>query len=290
MVVFGGFSGAIYLIQESFYQWKQSPITTTIGSSPIKDFPLPNITVCPPAQTFTDLNYDLIVAENQTLDNETRMELVNYGLELLQNHLFEEFMRNLSKLRDSNRFLNWYNGYTKIDESMPSFWYDQFWIGVKTSATEGSVRTEYFGEKFDKEKVEKDIFSYVHIYTNCYSGNETINIKAESYIMNHLTSEFEIDKFEEERARVDLQKVNKNLAILNQNITLKDYTGLYFQFQLERKLSTSSLRNTELPVMPGFEITWKFVNKDVKPINKYADEFYSKQFVKYVLPSITIVT
>ena len=102
MVVIAGFSGAIYLIQESFYQWKQSPITTTINSAPIKDFPLPNITVCPPVQTYTDLNYDLMVAENLTIDNETRMELVNYGLELLQNHLFEEFMRNLSKINETS--------------------------------------------------------------------------------------------------------------------------------------------------------------------------------------------
>jgi len=48
MVVFGGFVGAGTLIYNSFHNWYQSPITTTIETLPISEITFPNVTVCPP--------------------------------------------------------------------------------------------------------------------------------------------------------------------------------------------------------------------------------------------------
>ena len=41
LVVITGFSGAGYLIHESFYNWDQSPITTTIETQPISKITFP---------------------------------------------------------------------------------------------------------------------------------------------------------------------------------------------------------------------------------------------------------
>ena len=39
-----------------------------------------------------------MMAENMTLDNETRNELLTYAVELLYDHLHDIIMRNMSKL------------------------------------------------------------------------------------------------------------------------------------------------------------------------------------------------
>ena len=45
LVVIAGFSGAGYLIYESFQSWAESPITTTIETLPIKDITFPKINI-----------------------------------------------------------------------------------------------------------------------------------------------------------------------------------------------------------------------------------------------------
>ena len=62
-VVVGGLIGSICLIQQAFYNWNQSPISTTIESLPISELTYPNITVCPPKNSFLNLNYDIMVSE-----------------------------------------------------------------------------------------------------------------------------------------------------------------------------------------------------------------------------------
>ena len=69
LIVCGGFTGAIYLIHLSFQSWNESPIKTTIETLPISEVTFPKITVCPPKNTYTNLNYDLIKVSNKTLEN-----------------------------------------------------------------------------------------------------------------------------------------------------------------------------------------------------------------------------
>ena len=83
VIITAGFSGAGVLIYDSFLSWAESPVKTTIETHPITDITFPKITVCPPKNTYTDLNYDLMMTENMTLDNDTRTELANYANELL---------------------------------------------------------------------------------------------------------------------------------------------------------------------------------------------------------------
>ena len=64
LIVFAGFIGASLLIKESFDSWYESPIKTTIETLPISEINFPKVTVCPPKNTFTDLNYDLMMTEN----------------------------------------------------------------------------------------------------------------------------------------------------------------------------------------------------------------------------------
>ena len=104
LVVIGGFTGAGILIYTSFQSWADSPMKTTIETHSITEIIFPKVTVCPPKHTNTDLNYDLKMTQNMTLDNDTRNELANFAVELLYDHLYDAIMTNLSMLEEKNRY------------------------------------------------------------------------------------------------------------------------------------------------------------------------------------------
>ena len=80
LVVMTGFVGASLLIKESFDSWSESPVKTTIETLPISEITLPKVTVCPPKNTFTDLNYDLMMTKNITLTDEMRDKMFKLDL------------------------------------------------------------------------------------------------------------------------------------------------------------------------------------------------------------------
>ena len=65
LVVLTGFAVAGYLINKSFETWAESPIKTTIETRPMSEIRFPKVTVCPPKNTHTDLNYKLMLAEKK---------------------------------------------------------------------------------------------------------------------------------------------------------------------------------------------------------------------------------
>ena len=111
LVVISGFSVAGYMIHESFDNW-ESQITTTIETLPLSELTLPNVTVCPPKNSVLNLNYDIVHSDELKLDNDTRTELFDFALDVVQEEFYNETIRNLSKLNDPDRYYNWYHGYT----------------------------------------------------------------------------------------------------------------------------------------------------------------------------------
>ena len=60
VVVFTGFVGSVILIHSSFKSWEESPVTTIIETHPISEITFPTVIVCPPRNTFTNLNFDVL--------------------------------------------------------------------------------------------------------------------------------------------------------------------------------------------------------------------------------------
>ena len=81
IVVICGFALAS-LIMISFQDWAENPVTTTIETLPIAKVPFPRITVCPPKNTFTNLNYDLLFASNVSMSKEKRQLFVETFLSI----------------------------------------------------------------------------------------------------------------------------------------------------------------------------------------------------------------
>merc|ERR1711978_740796 len=77
-VVFFGFTTASIIIYQSFQNWGVNPITTTIETLPISKIILPKVTVCPPKNTFTKLNHNLMMLENITFEKEATEIMVQF--------------------------------------------------------------------------------------------------------------------------------------------------------------------------------------------------------------------
>ena len=107
-----GFIVSGVLIWESFETWADNPVRTTTRTVPMKEIKFPKLTVCPPKDTFTDLNYDLMMAENITLTEEMRDEMFKYALEVINE---DRFSQSWLELHEEDRVYSWYHGYTKID-------------------------------------------------------------------------------------------------------------------------------------------------------------------------------
>ena len=72
VIVLLGFLAAGFLIWQSFADWQESPVSTSIETRPLEELVFPTVTVCPPKGSSTALNYDLMRADNDSLTEENR--------------------------------------------------------------------------------------------------------------------------------------------------------------------------------------------------------------------------
>ena len=269
LTVIGGFTGAGVIIYQSFQAWDESPITTTIETRPISEITFPKVTVCPPKNTYTDFNYDLMMTKDITLDNDTRNELINYAVGLLYDKLHKDIMTNLSMLHEENRYYNWYRGYTQL--YLPAYKFHQTYI-VRTYATSGTISTELFGQQFDAVNVERFIIYSVYIYppdSVRFNQNVTLSIQIEKISMKNLVHGKETMK---------LYKYNENDYIsTEERYVAKNYTPPGYgskwtherSFTLSREIFAEDLKIQKLHIMPGFKITWQYIGIEVEPQSKY---------------------
>ena len=271
-VVATGFVGGGFLIKSSFDSWSESPVKTTVETLPIADIELPKVTVCPPRNTFTDLNYDLMMTENKTLTDDMRDETFKYAVEVFNK---DSFSHNAwAKLQEKDRSYNWYHGYTEL--ILPYDGYNDYLsLDTYTSATSGVVTTQYYGDQFKSEKVERTIEYRVHVYppkSIKKNKNVTLHFKVEKVSMKGLASgskqEFYID--------------HKYDFVADQ-ITYANFTppSRSRNIILDRKVSFEDVKKQNLGVMPGFRLTWWYSGEEVSPVKKYKDEKLNKLFVRY---------
>ena len=274
LVVFVGFTGASVLIYSSFQSWADSPVKTTIETHPISEITFPKVTVCPPKNTYTDLNYDLMMAENMTLDNNTRNELTNYAVELLYDHLHDNIMRNMSKLVEKDKYYNWYHGYNGIE--LPFYRKTDgtnYWL--ETAASSGSVTTQYFGEEFDADKVEPHLIYIVQVFPLSSvrnNPNVTLHLDVEKVSLEDLSSGY--DGFS-----VDLIYLMETKRTYNYTPP----TSSSYYITLSRDVLPADVKKQKLNVMPGFRVTWHYTGMEVEPWAQFYNNPYypsTKAFVR----------
>ena len=284
LVVIVGFTGACILIHTSFESWADSPVKTTIETLPITELTFPKVTVCPPKNTYTDLNYDLMMTGNMTMDNDTRQELTNYALEMLYDQLYEGMMKTMSKLEENDRYYNWYHGYTKI--KIP-YWYDRYNYDVSTATISGSVTTHHFGDRFDAAKVDTRLRYEVNVYPPASvrnNTNVTLHLDVEKVSLQDLSSG-------QDTLKVGWNTMMETHRTYNHTPPTRDryYITLY------RAVLPADVRKQSLETMPGYRVSWHYSGTEVEPEAKYynnTDYLSTMAFVRnysnYITFSVSI--
>ena len=161
-VVIAGFTGSFILINQSFSVWAVSPISTTIETMPITDIDFPNVTVCPPRNSFTSLNPDLLRSRSIDLDQERRKLLSNFALDVFYDFNFNSKYLEFIAYKGEEKYSDWYEGTSNI-----SFPYKVGQVkryDLRTTAASGSFSTPYFGQPFDDKTFDGKFESEIYIY------------------------------------------------------------------------------------------------------------------------------
>ena len=287
-----GFVVSGFLIWESFETWADNPVRTTTRTVPMKEIKFPKLTVCPPKNTFTDLNYDLMLTENVTLTDETKNELYEYVVEMIDEHVY---MDPWDKIHEENRFLNWYTGFTSMYyEPFFNPFSQYFEYKVSTSATSGVFTTQYYGESYNPSLVDDKQDYVINVFpprSIRYSENVTLHFKLEKLSLPVLGG---YDEFVISDDSTDKVFVAKKLKIIDKSYTppvSKGLKGIQW-IDTRREVSDREIAEANLKLMPGFKLSWYYTGMDFNPdplldfpIWKNNDKYSknNKNFIRKVL-------
>ena len=280
LVVALGFTGCGLLINESVKFWKESPVKTGIETFQINKIKLPNLTVCPPKNTFTDLNYDLLMFDNSKLPMEQRDKIFKNAVEIIETEVFS--LTKFSSLNISDNFYNWYHGYSEITTPTINKWSGLVYL-THTSALSGVVSTEYFGQKFKSDLLE-EIFDYkIQIYPpEITKGNNnfTLHFNLEKLSIKGLEDKDNTWFYMSATGYIDADKI-----IIYKNYTPPILTSKYGtdnrHIEQKRKSKGREIAALKMEMMPGFRFSWWYTGENLAPQSKYIDRPMTKRFIRF---------
>ena len=251
------------MLYQSFQAWAESPVTTTIDTVPIAEIIFPKITVCPPKNSYTDLNYDLMMMENMTLTDDIRNELTNYAMELLQAQVYDNITTQLARIQEERRYVNWFYGYSKIQlpfRQKIANGIIQNITKMETHAASGSVMIQYFNEKFDANKVDRDIHFLGSVFPPTVildDKNVTLHLEIKKVLLNELSSGYDL-------LFLGSDLIHDDTESITQNYTPPSSIGFPYSIDLSfaRQLEIEELLKIARSVMPGFKLSWYYTHLD----------------------------
>ena len=269
-----------YTVKESFDSWSESPVKTTIETLPISEIKFPKVTVCPPKNTYTNLNHDLAKAEViGEFDNDTSQVLLDFVFETIHDGFFEEIRHNSSFLNEENKFHNWYNGYTTIQFIKPGSNIIQLGSPVSTFTLNGSFSTFGFAEEFNSSEVFSNFDATLSIYPCNGYKDKNFTMKIEVFreqIKDLSPGHWDTIRFNNKVIPPDEDYRNNSIFLPPHK--MMDVNTL----SLERKVSLNDVRNQKLKNMPGMMIKWYIDREDVLPYRNYKGNYKSQIFVRLV--------
>ena len=287
-VVITGFLTAGVLIENSFSGWRNAPISTSIDTFPISKVTYPRVTVCPPLGTNTGMNYDLLTAENSTLEKGLRDDLAILAGNLLQAEEFREKWNEDNLFEEKGKYRNIYYGYSKF--SLPYNGWSGHNYMMETVATSGSVKTYGFGKRLNdfnnKTMYEYKITLPSNIATIATNLSLVVEIVLDTKQTDGGTDSFYLGppggyetKYFEHTGNITLRRVYK----------VSKFTGLrnYLYLKFKRNIDQISLDQWTDKRMTGMAAKWYFEDEngdkvEVDQEHKYLREDYNEMFIRLV--------
>ena len=177
-------------------------------------------------------------------------------MRLIQHHSFQEVLANMSLINEENRYYNWYHGLSDIilpywgeGIDCTNSWCKEVSLKypIRTRAPSGVISTKYFGEKFDLEKIGKDILNTVvfHYHEEMRNENFTNYVNIEDNII----------------MRMDKIIVNNDEYGFRKNYYGNEQAPIE-NFSFSRKISKSKIDDLKMDMMPGFSLSWNSSGRD----------------------------
>ena len=183
LVVLMCFMSSSVLIYESYVDFQNSPVVTSITVQHIKDLDFPTVTVCPPKNSNTALNYDLMRARNMTLSKEKRESLREKLYEIFNPvPLHEEYIRLMESAANFGNLKAIYDGYQSVPRPT-----EHAGLKVLMWNIEGSLETPWYGEDVDSTDLNGQVQEFqmvlefpANLVDNIGHGKLVIKIEKES--------------------------------------------------------------------------------------------------------------
>ena len=271
LIVILGFKISILLILEMFINWGDNPIRTDVDTLPMSEIRFPKVTVCPPKDTFTDLNYDIKHAGEKNLTLKEREALSEYAKNTIESI---SFMESLNRIQEKDRFYNWYYAISQMELLVAGSRvnilskYQSMNYEKETMATSGFITSQFFGQKFDKNLFfEREGGKMIEIrvippkMVNRNQQNLTLHLNIEYVSLPSRNYYTFIGVF-------GGLKYYQNTAYFNITITTESYwrdiQKLWLLQYVDRDIG-----DLEMDLMPGFNFSWWYTGGDVEPGNIY---------------------
>ena len=149
LTVLSGFLTAGLLINNSYKQWGESPIASTITTHSIANLPFPDVVVCPPKGTNTALNHDLIKVGEGRLQEEKIKQLVEAVEQIFLEDPHQHFAKGMIGLLNKANLRHVYMGHQKLPENEKTLLREANKTGqihkplqIETTALQGSFQSQ----------------------------------------------------------------------------------------------------------------------------------------------------
>ena len=276
LVVIFGFSVAIYLIYVSFNDWSESPVSTTLETLPISKIKFPKVIVCPPKNTRTNLNYDLILSENLTLDNEGKKDFAKFINESLLDIIYNSIYEELRTYGDIENYRDWYDGITQLELPLDeTSTYLQTTttkkITLTTYATSGTFVTPKFGEKFDPNEFSllAKFKLVIKVPSSVFQSRFDENTDTENPVELILEIFYDAIEKHDQRNYETVEILSDSYETLqssNERIVRKialNKRSIYVEFT--RSLTQEEVDNWNTRRMTGMTVSWRYSSSSVEP-------------------------
>ena len=143
-VVCLGFIGAGFLISQSYKEWQENPIATSITTHPIDNLGFPIVTICPPKDSNTALYHDLIKAGNRTLSDRQRTSLCESAYKILIEKTHKDYAKLMLATLNVKNMDSAYDGF----QSLPRSYKRGQAYETRMWNTNGTIATPFYGEDY----------------------------------------------------------------------------------------------------------------------------------------------
>ena len=141
VIVAACFGIAIYMVTDSYKDWQESPVSTTITTHPITELEFPTVTVCPPRGSNTALNHLLERVKEVEFTKESKEDLLGISKEVFLDIPNKKYIKQILEFFSTDHMRSIAAGQASMPEVD-----EEGAITIRSSEPEGSFKTPGFGD------------------------------------------------------------------------------------------------------------------------------------------------